>query len=128
MKSSEDAWNCITWVVWIFGFIVLVVGVFIGIAIKRWTNSAYVEDDTNTKTMNETIGYLDSECDYSIPKNTQIVAACGGGSGMYAFIVKNATNEQYYIVHLYTKQVESIPFVDVVTKTKTKAKKEIKNL
>ena len=83
--------------------------------------------DDNIKPTNETIGYLDSDCEYSIPRNTQIVATCCGRTGVYAFIVKSVTNEQHYVVYLRNKKVESIPFVDVVSETK-RVNKEVKSL
>ena len=129
MKSTKDAWDCITWIVWLFGFVVLAVGVFIGVMINRSTTNTNVEDNNSAKPTNELVGYLDSNSPYcAIPKNTQIVATCSDESGVYAFIVKCATNEQHYVVNLYTKKVKSIPFVDVITKTETITKEEIKNL
>ena len=75
------------------------------------------------------VGHLDSSSPYyAIPKNTHIVAAAGSPTRIYAFIVKSNTNDQHYVVHLLCKEVEKIPYVDVVSEVKVVPKEEIKNL
>ena len=108
-KKGAVAFYCIWFLVCV------VVGVFIGVAGNLLARSTDA-DDNNVKPVNEFVGFLDPNSPYcAIPKNTKIVAARSG-----AFIVKSTTNEQHYVVYLYTKKVESIPFVDVVTKPKAK--------
>jgi len=101
------------------------VGLIIGLTFNLISKGNSVEKEKE-KTM---VGHLDSSSPYySIPKNTHIVAAAGSPTRIYAFIVKSNTNDQHYVVHLLCKEVEKIPYVDVVSEVKVVPKEEIKNL
>ena len=100
------------------------VGLIIGLTWNLISKGTPAEKEDETM-----VGHLDSSSPYySIPKNTHIVAAAGSPTRIYAFIVKSNTNDQHYVVNLLCKEVEKIPYVDVVSEVKLVPKKEITNL
>jgi hypothetical protein len=50
---------------------------------------------------------------YSIPKNTEIVAACTDDYGVFAYVVKDTKGNHYY-VGLLSREVRKIEEVDVI--------------
>lgn len=111
MIEGRELWNCVKAVLVVLAVIAIGIGIAIGIIINFHPK--------NTTTDNNVIGHLvDNTPRHSIPKNTEIVAACSTDSGVFAYIVKDAKGNHYY-VGLVSREVRRIEYVDVVGESKT---------
>ena len=109
MIDTTDMWNCIKWLLYIVLMAALGFGIFLGIILN------FSSSKTNTNpTSSEVVGKLeDGSSKHSIPKNTQIVAACTDGCGVFAYVVKDTKGNHYY-VGLLSREVRKIEEVNVV--------------
>ncbi len=111
MIEGRELWNCVKAVL----MVLVVIAIGIGIAIDIIINF----HPKNTTTDNGIVGHLvDNTSRHSIPKNTEIVAACSTDSGVFAYIVKDSKGNHYY-VGLVSREVRRIEYVDVVGESKT---------
>ena len=109
MIDTTDMWNCIKWLLYIVLMAALGFGIFLGIILN------FSSSKTNTNpTSSEVVGKLeDGSSKHSIPKNTEIVAACTDNCGVFAYIVKDAKGNHYY-VGLLSREVRKIEEVNVI--------------
>ena len=111
MIDGRDIWNCVKSIFAVLAVITIGIGISIGIILNLPLE--------NTTTNNDVIGHLvDNTPRHSIPKNTEIVAACTDSCGVFAYIVKDAKGNHYY-VELVSREVRRIEYVDVVGESKT---------
>ena len=109
MIDGNEIWNCVKWVLGSLLAVALCAGIFIGITFN------FVSNKTNANpTCNEIVGNLEEGSPkHSIPKNTQIVAACTDGCGVFTYVVKDTKGNHYY-VGLLSREVRKIEEVNVV--------------
>ena len=111
MIDGRDIWNCVKSILEVLAVIAIGIGIAIGIILNF--------SSENTTTNNDIIGHLAANTpNHSIPKNTEIVAACTDRWGVFAYIVKDSKGNHYY-VGLVSREVRRIEYVDVVGESKT---------
>lgn len=111
MIEGREMWNCVKSALAVLTVVAVGIGIAIGIILNL--------PSENATTDNDVIGHLAANTPmHSIPKNTEIVAACSDKYGVFAYIVKDAKGNHYY-VGLANREVRRIEHVDVVGESKT---------